>query len=154
MPPQICAFARIPSDFDNSPDFAWSRLLRDQEDSGSNPLAPANPFGSGPETWVTLRTSYWNSNLWSVSSWYKARSSRTDQDGKRESCASAKTLGDFGSTLQRCLLRNSLILRSLMIFGRDSPLRLFSGVSSASVEARRFDGAWPSFPVGGQHVNR
>jgi hypothetical protein len=44
MPPQICAFARIPSDFDNSLDFAWSRLLRDQEDGGSNPLAPANPF--------------------------------------------------------------------------------------------------------------
>jgi hypothetical protein len=28
------------------------------------------------------------------------------------------------------------------------PLRLFSGVSSAGVEARRFDGAEPSFPVG------
>jgi len=43
---------------------------------------------------------------------------------------SAKTSGP------PCNNRNSLNLQSLMIFARDSPLRLFSGVSSASVEAR------------------
>jgi hypothetical protein len=30
----------------NSTDLAWSRLVRDQEDGGSNPLAPTNSFGT------------------------------------------------------------------------------------------------------------
>ena len=30
----------------NSTDLAWSRLVRDQEDGGSNPLAPTNSIGT------------------------------------------------------------------------------------------------------------
>src|SRR5262249_26411433 len=36
----------------NSTDLVWSRLVRDQEVGGSNPLAPTNPFAT--------------SNLWNV----------------------------------------------------------------------------------------
>ena len=45
----------------NSTELVWSRLVRDQEDGGSNPLAPTNPF-------ATI-------NLWNLGSWYKTKTS-------------------------------------------------------------------------------
>jgi len=36
----------------------FATLVWDQEVEGSNPFAPTTSKGSGPDTWVTLRTGY------------------------------------------------------------------------------------------------
>ena len=91
------------------------------------------------------------SNLWNISSWYKARSSRTDQDGKRESCASPKLCEDFGSTFNN---RNSLILQSLMIFGGDSPLGYFRAFLQRALKHADSMAQSQVFQAGGQPRER
>src|SRR5260370_18578192 len=49
----------------NSTDLAWSRLVRDQEDGGSNPLAPTTSF----------RPNNLRPQGWSPSAWRRARRS-------------------------------------------------------------------------------
>jgi serine/threonine protein kinase len=50
----------------NSTDLAWSRLVRDQEDGGSNPLAPTNSFGTDNLQHAKERKTAWCSDRRSI----------------------------------------------------------------------------------------
>ena len=50
----------------NSTDLAWSRLVRDQEDGGSNPLAPTNSFGTDNLQHAKERKTAWCSGRRSI----------------------------------------------------------------------------------------
>ena len=50
----------------NSTDLAWSRLVRDQEVGGSNPLAPTNSFGTDNLQHAKERKTAWCSDRRSI----------------------------------------------------------------------------------------
>ena len=50
----------------NSTDLAWSGLVRDQEDGGSNPLAPTNPFTIDNLQQAKERKTAWRSAMRSM----------------------------------------------------------------------------------------